>query len=140
MSDMTAYRSTDSDSKDTTDQFLVTKADAEHMYARRAPTRATRPTSHEKLSGSQRSPQPSRHMSRCMPLPRRCTSHQCLRRATADWSEGQLVDIEGTHWGVDLLVGVRECGCGLRATRRGRGALLSWRQAAEIMSMHLVRS
>jgi len=83
MSDMTAYRSTDSDSKDTTDQFLVTKADAEHMYARRAPTRATRPTSHEKLSGSQRSPQPSRHMSRCMPLPRRCTSQAEERVTTA---------------------------------------------------------
>ena len=75
MSDMTAYRSTDSDSKDTTDQILVTKDDAEHTYARLAHTRATRPTEHDELSESQRSPPPSRHMSRCMPLPRRCTSH-----------------------------------------------------------------
>ena len=74
MSDMTAYRSTDSDSKDTTDQFLVTKDDAEHTYARLAHTRATRPTPHDDLSGSQRSPSPSRHMSRSMSLPRRCTS------------------------------------------------------------------
>jgi len=36
MSDMTAYRSPDTDSKDTADQILVTKDDAEHTYARLA--------------------------------------------------------------------------------------------------------
>ena len=75
MSAMTAHRSPDTDPKDSADQILVPKDDAEHTYARLAHTRATRLTGHDKLSESHRSPPPSRQMSRCMPLPRRCTSH-----------------------------------------------------------------
>jgi hypothetical protein len=72
----TAYRSTDSILKDPIDQSLVTEADAEHMYARRDHTRATRPTWHENLSESKRTPQHSRRMSRCMSAHRQSTS-QC---------------------------------------------------------------
>jgi hypothetical protein len=82
----TAYRSTDSTLKDHTDQILVTKDDAEHTYARLAHTRATRPTSHDKLSESQRSSPPSRHTSRCMPLPRQCTSHARSAHAAVFYS------------------------------------------------------
>ena len=70
---MPAYRSPDTDPKDTADQIVVTKDDTEHMYARLARTRAIRSTPHEKLCDSNRSPPSSRRMSRSMPLPRRCT-------------------------------------------------------------------
>ena len=73
MSAMTAHRSPATDPKDTADQIVVTKDDTEHMYARLARTRAIRPTPHEKLCDSNRSPPPSRRMSRSRPLPRRCT-------------------------------------------------------------------
>ena len=68
MSAMTAHRSPDTDPKDSADQILVPKDDAEHTYARLVRTRATRPTRHEKLCDSHRSPPSSRRMSRSMPL------------------------------------------------------------------------
>ena len=74
MTTMPAYRSPETDPKDTADQIVVTKDDTEHTYARLARTRAIRLTQHEKLCDSNRSPPPSRCMSRSMPLPRRCTS------------------------------------------------------------------
>ena len=74
MTTMPAYRSPETDPKYTADQIVVTKDDTEHMCARLARTRAIRLTQHEKLCDSNRSPPPSRRMSRSMPLPRRCTS------------------------------------------------------------------
>ena len=74
MTTMPAYRSPDTDSKDTTDQIVVTKDDTEHMCARLARTRAIRLTQHENKCDSNRSPSPSRRMSRSMPLPRHSTS------------------------------------------------------------------
>lgn len=64
MSDMTAYRSPHSDSKDTADQTLVTKDYAEHTYVRLAHTRAIRPTQHDDLSESHRTPHTAAHQPR----------------------------------------------------------------------------
>ena len=75
MTTMPAYRSTETDPKDIADQIVVLQDDTEHMCARLARTRAIRLTQHEKDCDSNRSPPPSRRMSRSMPLPRRCTSH-----------------------------------------------------------------
>ena len=74
MTILPAYRP-ETDPKGTADQIVVTKDDTEHMCARLARTRAIRLTQHEKDCDSNRSPPPSRRMSRSMPLPRRCTSH-----------------------------------------------------------------
>ena len=84
MTTMPAYRSPETDPKDTADQIVVTKDDTEHTYARLARTRAIRLTQHEKLCDSNRSPPPSRRMSRSKPLPRRCTSHGRVRRASLE--------------------------------------------------------
>jgi hypothetical protein len=79
-----AYRSVDTMTKDLTDRNLVTKADAEHMYARFDRTLDTPPTAHDNPPKSIRSSHYPRRMSRRTPQHGHSTSHERYTRLSHD--------------------------------------------------------